>query len=89
MGVVRLIGWNREVGETGTRPLAGPGDWRLVVQGGTRPAPDDLEAVFEAAPEVLVVGQGAYGLMRVRQETRQALQAANTKVAGSEPRIGG
>jgi len=42
--------------------------------------PDDLEAVFEAAPEVLVVGQGASGLMWVAQETRQALQAAGIKL---------
>jgi len=44
---------------------------------------------FEAAPEVLVAGQGAYGWMQVIGEARQALQAANTKPAGSEPRIGG
>jgi hypothetical protein len=42
--------------------------------------PDDLEAVFEAAPEVLIVGQGASGLMRVAQETRRALQAAGIEL---------
>ena len=38
--------------------------------------PDDLTAVLEAAPEVLVVGTGAYGMMRVTEETRWALKAA-------------
>ena len=42
--------------------------------------PDDLEAVFEAAPEVLVVGQGVCGWMQVTQETRQTLQAAGIKL---------
>jgi hypothetical protein len=42
--------------------------------------PDDLEAVFEAAPEVCVVGQGAYGRIHVTQETRQALQAAGIEL---------
>ena len=42
--------------------------------------PDDLEAEFQAAPQVLVVGQGAQGRMRVTQETRQALQAAGIEL---------
>ena len=42
--------------------------------------PDDLEAVFEAAPALLVVGQGAYGRMEVAPETRQALQAAGIEL---------
>jgi hypothetical protein len=42
--------------------------------------PNDLEAVFEAAPEVLVVGQGAYGRMQVARETRQALRAAGIEL---------
>jgi len=36
----------------------------------------DLAAVFEAAPEILVVGTGAQGMMRVPQATRDALAAA-------------
>jgi len=48
--------------------------------------PDDLEAVFEAAPEVLVVGQGVYSRMQVTHETRQTLQAAGIElVAMSTP----
>jgi hypothetical protein len=43
-------------------------------------SPDDLQAVIEAAPEVLVVGQGASGMMQVAEETRQALQAANIEL---------
>jgi hypothetical protein len=42
--------------------------------------PQDLEAVFEAAPEVLVVGQGASGLMRVAPETEQALRDAGIEL---------
>ena len=42
--------------------------------------PEDLRAVFEAAPEVLVVGQGASGLMRVTQETRDALGQAGIEL---------
>lgn len=38
--------------------------------------PDDLEAVLEAHPDVLIVGQGAYGRMHVTDETRQVLQEA-------------
>lgn len=38
---------------------------------------DDLRAVFEVQPEVLVVGTGAFGRMTVPAETRAALEAAN------------
>ena len=42
--------------------------------------PDDLQAVLEAAPQTLVVGQGTSGLMRVTAETRQALQTAGIEL---------
>jgi hypothetical protein len=42
--------------------------------------PEDLEVVFEAAPEVLIVGQGASGLMRVAKETEQALRDAGIEL---------
>jgi len=42
--------------------------------------PDDLDAVFEAAPDLLVVGQGAYGRMQVASGTRRALQAAGIEL---------
>ena len=45
--------------------------------------PEDLEAVFEAAPQVLVVGQGAYGKMRVTPETRRALSAAGIELVAA------
>ncbi|MFP3897581.1 MAG: Mth938-like domain-containing protein [Anaerolineales bacterium] len=45
---------------------------------------EDLDAVFEADVEVLVVGQGAYGRMAVPQETRQALEAAGIEVMAQE-----
>ena len=35
--------------------------------------PADLEAVLEAAPATLIVGQGAFGRMRVTDETRALL----------------
>ena len=38
--------------------------------------PADLSAVLEASPEVLVVGQGAYGAMRVTDETLASLKDA-------------
>jgi hypothetical protein len=53
------------------------GWWRKA---GHALGPEDLEAVFEAAPEVLVVGQGAQGMMQVTAETRQALQGAGIEL---------
>ena len=37
---------------------------------------EDLALVFEASPEVLVVGQGAHGLMKVPDDTLARLQQA-------------
>jgi len=42
--------------------------------------PEDLEAVFEANPDLLVVGQGANGLMEVTSETMRALEAAGIEL---------
>lgn len=42
--------------------------------------PDDLGAVFKAEPDLLVVGQGAYGRMEVTQETRRALETAGIEL---------
>ncbi len=42
--------------------------------------PDDLQAVFESEPELVVIGQGAYGRMAVTQETRRALAAAGIEL---------
>jgi len=36
--------------------------------------PEDLDAVFEAGPELLIVGQGANGRMQVPDETKQAIR---------------
>ncbi|MGC9398298.1 MAG: Mth938-like domain-containing protein [Anaerolineae bacterium] len=38
--------------------------------------PTDLESVFEADVEALIVGQGAYGRMRVTQATRRKVKSA-------------
>jgi hypothetical protein len=38
--------------------------------------PGDLTAVLEASPEVLVVGQGAHGMMKVPERTRRQLREA-------------
>jgi hypothetical protein len=38
--------------------------------------PDDLDLVFEASPEVLVVGQGAHGFMKVPDDTLARLRQA-------------
>jgi hypothetical protein len=42
--------------------------------------PEDLETVLEAQPDILVVGQGAYGRMAIDSETREALKQANIKL---------
>jgi len=42
--------------------------------------PDDLLLVFEASPEVLVVGQGAFSRMQVLDETKQALKEAGIEL---------
>ena len=41
---------------------------------------EDLKAVIEAAPEVLVVGTGAYGRMRVTPQAQAALEAAGIEL---------
>lgn len=46
--------------------------------------PEDLDAVFEAAPEQLVVGQGAYSRMAVNPETKAALQEAGIEVIAAD-----
>jgi hypothetical protein len=43
---------------------------------GHRLAVADMQAVIDAAPEIAVIGTGAYGLMKVPQETHRALMAA-------------
>lgn len=53
------------------------GWWR---QEGHLLRPKDLEAVFQAAPQVLIVGQGTFGRMQVAPETQRALQAAGIKL---------
>ncbi len=45
--------------------------------------PQDLDVVFEAHPDVLVVGQGAYGRMTVPSETQTALEAAGIELRAS------
>jgi hypothetical protein len=37
---------------------------------------DDLKPVFDAAPEILIVGQGVNGRLLTTQEVRTAVQAA-------------
>jgi hypothetical protein len=59
------------------------GWWRRE---GHRLHPDDLETVFDACPQVLVVGEGAYGRLRVPSETRQALQAAGIRLISERTR---
>lgn len=42
--------------------------------------PEDLDVVFDAAPEMLVVGQGANGRMRVTNATRRRLESAGIEL---------
>ncbi len=48
-----------------------PNWWRKE---GHRLFPEDIEDVLEAKPEVLVVGTGAYGVMKVSPQTKNSLQ---------------
>jgi hypothetical protein len=56
-----------------------PSWWR---EHGHELSPKDLENVFAADPDVLVIGTGAHGVMKVLPETRRA-----TREAGIELRI--
>ncbi len=47
---------------------------------GHRLSADDLQPVFEARAEVLVVGTGASGVMDVPRETRQAVRDAGIEL---------
>lgn len=53
-------------------------NWRRVH--GHTLSVEDLESVIEAKPSILVVGCGAYGIMRVSQETRKALLEHNIEL---------
>ncbi len=54
-----------------------PNWWR---DQGHRLSADDLEDVFEAQLEVLVVGTGANGVMDVPRQTRQAVEEAGIEL---------
>jgi hypothetical protein len=47
---------------------------------GHRLSVEDLREVLDAGPEVLVVGTGAYGLVKVPEETRRAVEAAGIQL---------
>jgi len=53
------------------------GWWR---QQGHTLRPDDLQDVFEGAPEVLVVGSGSFGHMQVPDHTRRQLKTAGIEL---------
>jgi hypothetical protein len=53
------------------------GWWR---EKGHRLQGQDLDAVLEAKPEVLVVGQGAYGRMKITNGAQDVLQGAGIKL---------
>ena len=54
-----------------------PDWWR---EQGHRLSPEDLEAVFAAQPDVLVVGTGANGVMRVPAEAKKAIREAGIEL---------
>lgn len=41
---------------------------------------EDLDEVFDAQPEALIVGQGAYGRMNVPAETRRTVEDAGIEI---------
>jgi hypothetical protein len=48
--------------------------------------PEDIEAVLDRLPEVLVVGQGAYGRLTILPQTRAALQRAGIELVAQPTR---
>jgi hypothetical protein len=40
----------------------------------------DLEEVLQYGPDLLIVGRGAYGVMRIPEETREALRKKNIQL---------
>lgn len=58
-----------------------PNWWR---ERGHRLSTEDLEEVLDAQPEVLIVGTGAHGVMKVPQETRQAVENAGIELRIAE-----
>lgn len=44
---------------------------------------EDLDDVFDARPETLVVGQGAYGRMSIPAATRRAIEDAGIEVVAA------
>ncbi len=57
-----------------------PNWWR---DEGHRLSADDLTPIFDAQPEVLVVGTGANGAMAVPRETREAVEEAGIELKGA------
>jgi hypothetical protein len=55
--------------------------WR---EKGHRLQPQDLDTVLEANPDVLVVGQGAYGRMTITNEAQDRLREAGIKLLASD-----
>ena len=52
--------------------------WRAA--GGHVYAPEDLQEVLDASPEVVVLGTGCFGRVRVEGATLEALTAAGSEV---------
>lgn len=46
--------------------------------------PEDLEAVIEDSPDVLCVGQGAYGRMKITADARETLEAAGIELVSEK-----
>ena len=49
-------------------------------------AVEDLQEVFEFKPDVLVVGQGASGLMKVPESTKKAIEQEGVKLIAGDTR---
>lgn len=46
--------------------------------------PEDLEEILREEPEILVVGTGAYGLMKLLPETKEKLSEAGIEIREAE-----
>jgi hypothetical protein len=51
---------------------------------GHRLQSQDLEVVMEAKPDVLIVGQGAYGRMKIAPESQDVLRKAGIQLRASD-----
>jgi hypothetical protein len=53
-------------------------DWYRIK--GHEVSPSDIEEIIEAKPNLLIIGTGAYGLVKISEETKELLSQNNIKL---------